>query len=625
MFRELVQYGEQLEGRNALPPIGFYAYGAPIHWVVHLRPSEAFLEKTELNIPRPYSGRTGNTEAHLLTDEAGYVFGLPDEKKQSTDAKVIKRSKEKLENFKQLIREFLESKTLKDKALKEAIELLLETLESERVQTDARFQEITSKQWISFQTDAGALAGLNLFEHEDAKRFWVEEMQRRTVNATPVFGECATCGKHRQLVYKIPLGVKLVGVTPLHSLNKDAFVSFRQKSEDSNIGICYQCADTASRAFNYLSGSEQHKRTLIFNSNKRDGLENQIALFWASTPGTATPEVQIGQQSLDADTLIAELALAIAEERPVEGKQRAEIAQLAQLLDSKWLIKDGVLQLSDIDFNLGILSPNVGRIALREWITVSLEQLKNNYAKYFKSARIVSSWGDNPKPFSVSTLVNAVESSNPNLSRSLLRTLMLGYDPPRDILERGVQAFRNPNVFNDQKHTKPLERAIARRLQQQLMSGIKLFLFYSKGEDMSELDPRYKTPAYLCGRLLSVLEEAQQRASGFSLNTTLVDRFYGAASTAPGTVFGNLLRLATIAHLSKAEVSNAILRFPGEDNPPRLGELLENIVAALSDVGGFPKTLTNLQQGEFALGFYQQRAAIRTTRPRKNKDEGAEQ
>ena len=356
-----------------------------------------------------------------------------------------------------------------------------------------------------------------------------------------------------------------------------------------------------------MSGSEQHKRTLIFNSNKRDGLENQIALFWASTPGTATPKVQIGQQLLDADTLIAELALVIAEKRPVEGEQKAEIAQLAQLLDSKWLIKDGVLQLSDIGFNLGILSPNVGRIALREWITVSLEQLKNNYAKYFKSARIVSSWGDNPKPFSVSTLVNAVESSNPNLSRSLLRTLMLGYAPPRDILERGVQAFRNPNVLQNPREA---------WRQHALMSGIKLYLFYGKGEDMSELNPRHQTQAYLCGRLLSVLEEAQQRASGFSLNTTLVDRFYGAASIAPGTVFGNLIRLSTTAHLPKV----------GKE----VNENAETVIAQLAEAGGFPKILTQLEQAEFALGFYHQRAHYRSNRKSKqqpspeSKIEGAE-
>jgi CRISPR-associated protein Csd1 len=362
MFRELVQYGEQLERQNKLPPVGFYGYGEPIHWVVHLRQEGSYLEKTELDIERPYCGRTGDTNAHLLTDEAGYVFGLLDEKKDSNDPKTIKRAAEKHANFKALVRGFLESSTLQSPELRQAIELMLEVLESKTLHSDQRFKDIESKQWISFQMDSGILVGQQLFEHEEAKHFWVQEMQRRTANDPPVFGECATCSQHKQMVSKIPLGVKLVGVTPLHSLNANAFVSYRSGFKGAHIGICFDCADTASRAFNFLSNSEQHKRTLVFNSKKRDGLENQFALFWASTPEVKA-QIEVGEKIFEFDDLIAELALAIADERPIEGKPKAEIAQLAQLLDTNWKIKDGILNLSDIGFNLGILSPNVFQLS----------------------------------------------------------------------------------------------------------------------------------------------------------------------------------------------------------------------------------------------------------------------
>ena len=56
-------------------------------------------------------------------------------------------------------------------------------------------------------------------------------------------------------------------------------------------------------------------------------------------------------------------------------------------------------------------------------------------------------------------------------------------------------------------------------------------------------------PAYLCGRLLALLEQAQAAALG-NPNTTLVDRFYGSASSTPASVFGLLLKNAQ-AHLSK--------------------------------------------------------------------------
>jgi CRISPR-associated protein Csd1 len=586
MFRELVQYGEQLEQQNKLPPIGFYGYSAPIHWVVHLTKEGAYLEKTELVIERPYSGRTGNTEAHLLTDEAGYVFGLLDEKKDSNDPKTIKRAAEKHTNFKSLTRFFLESSTLKNPDLRQAIELLLHVLDSKSLHSDPNFHKIESKHWISFQMEFGVLIGKHLFEHEEAKHFWVQEMQRRTANEPPVFGQCSTCGQQKQMVFKIPLGVKLVGVTPLHSLNSDAFVSYRSGFKGAHIGVCFDCADTASRAFNYLTNSEQHKRTLISSSDekKRDKLENQFALFWTSHPEQAA--LTVDEQTYDFDTLFASLAALIADEHPIEGKPKAVLAQLAQLLDAKWQIKDGLLNLSDIHFNLGILSPNIGRIALREWLSVSISQLKRNYANFINATRIVSSSGEPAKPFSVANLVNVTNSKNPNLSRGLLRTLMLGYAPPREILEHGVQMFRNPNTETCQ--------------QQVLMSGIKLYLFFKKEEDMSKLNLNHRTPAYLCGCLLAILEEAQQRASNFRLNKTLVDRFYGAASTAPGTVFGNLIRLATTGHLPKI----------GKE----VNEQIETVIANLDDVGGFPNILTQMEQAEFALGFYHQRASYRANR-----------
>jgi CRISPR-associated protein Csd1 len=171
---------------------------------------------------------------------------------------------------------------------------------------------------------------------------------------------------------------------------------------------------------------------------------------------------------------------------------------------------------------------------------------------------------------------------------------MLGYAPPREILERGVRMFRNPNVLQNSREA---------WRQQQLISGIKLYLFFKQEEDMSELNLENRSQAYLCGCLLAVLEEAQQRASDFRLNTTLVDRFYGAASSAPGTVFGNLMRSSTTGHLPKI----------GKE----VNEYIEIIISKLDDAGGFPKILTQIEQAEFALGFYHQRANYRANRKSK--------
>ena len=110
-------------------------------------------------------------------------------------------------------------------------------------------------------------------------------------------------------------------------------------------------------------------------------------------------------------------------------------------------------------------------------------------------------------------------------------------------------------------------------------------------------------PAYNCGRLLAVLEEAQRRASSNNLNATLVDRYYGGASTTPALTLGSLIRLAKTAHLPKLRKS---------------GRGSEGIELTMQEIthqfGGPDKLPTSLglrDQAAFALGYYHQRAEYR--------------
>jgi len=115
---------------------------------------------------------------------------------------------------------------------------------------------------------------------------------------------------------------------------------------------------------------------------------------------------------------------------------------------------------------------------------------------------------------------------------------------------------------------------------------------------MVQLQTERTEAAYHCGRLLAVLEQIQQAALGRNVNTTIVDRFYGTASTAPATVFGTLLGQAQ-PHLSKLRRSNR------ENAAYALQSRLEEVLLRLPN---FPRTLTLQDQALFALGYYHQRA-----------------
>ncbi len=113
---------------------------------------------------------------------------------------------------------------------------------------------------------------------------------------------------------------------------------------------------------------------------------------------------------------------------------------------------------------------------------------------------------------------------------------------------------------------------------------------------MVQLNATHPNAGYQCGRLLAVLEDIQRLAIP-GAKATIVDRYYGTASSAPIAVFSRLLRGAQ-PHLAKLERDRrgAWVALQG-----RMGEIMGRIST-------FPRTLTLEEQGLFALGYYHQRA-----------------
>lgn len=107
------------------------------------------------------------------------------------------------------------------------------------------------------------------------------------------------------------------------------------------------------------------------------------------------------------------------------------------------------------------------------------------------------------------------------------------------------------------------------------------------------LDPENSSPAYRLGRLFATLEKIQEEASP-GLNATIRERFYGAASSTPVSVFTTLLRLKN-HHLAKLTNRGRAINFE---------RLIGEIMGGLAD---FPRHLTLPDQGRFAIGYYHQR------------------
>lgn len=112
------------------------------------------------------------------------------------------------------------------------------------------------------------------------------------------------------------------------------------------------------------------------------------------------------------------------------------------------------------------------------------------------------------------------------------------------------------------------------------------------------LNAEHPDPAYQCGRLLAVLAKLQQAALG-DVGSGVVQRYYPAFSQAPALYLGRLV----------GNARNHLGKLPSLAERDRFERHLEEIHCRLRDAA--PATLGLEGQGLFALGYYQQLAALR--------------
>jgi CRISPR-associated protein Csd1 len=105
-------------------------------------------------------------------------------------------------------------------------------------------------------------------------------------------------------------------------------------------------------------------------------------------------------------------------------------------------------------------------------------------------------------------------------------------------------------------------------------------------------------PAYLCGRVLALMDKIHNAAHGKSTASSPAGRYYGSASSTPALVFPRLCKLARI-HLEKIENKGWAYNLDRD---------LTGLVSKFSAQASWPRTLSLEDQGRFAIGFYYERA-----------------
>lgn len=566
LLPKLTEYAK----RRDLPPIGYKR--GQVSWIIDLDSSGKLFSNPpiylgDLNsktrgvtrtIP-DVGNRSSNIIANLLVDKAEYSLGMP------RDAKTNRRH----QRFVELVKKCAES--TKEPSVV-AVDRFLDDFQRGMLQIPS---EMKPGDVVAFRVD-----GVYPVDIDGVQKFWGEEFWARAMkekeeeeSATQEMGEgesnvvlnemqCLICGKMAVPVprhpFKIPgiPGGKAKG-NALISANFPAAYSYGQ-AESRISPCCKKCVE------NYSKGAID----LVRDDNSSIRIGPLRYVFWTREESTFSP---------------------------VSLLSNPEPEDVKRLLESVYH-GSGLSELEANRFYATAFSASGGRVVVRDWVDTTVADAQRNLARHFVLQNIVDAYGGEGRPLSLYALADATvplrnnkpdrKQLNPNVGKVLLRLAF-----KQDILPMWLLFQVVKRNHAEQGVTYP--RA----------SLIKMVLLSQKSnveEDfMVKLDPDIQDPAYLCGRLLAVLEEIQKAAIP-SAGATIVDRFYGTASSAPASVFGRLLRGAQF-HLGK-------LRRDKPGYHTALERRLEEVQSGLST---FPRTLTLEQQGLFALGYYHQRAADR--------------
>ena len=259
----------------------------------------------------------------------------------------------------------------------------------------------------------------------------------------------------------------------------------------------------------------------------------------------------------------------------------------------------------NMKFNILGLSPGGGsRISVRYWKTGTIKEFAIHIKQYFEDFKIVKSPKE-PEYYWIRRILETLavqgdyEKTPPNLAGAFIKSILEGTPYPATLLQAAIRRIHAGIKKKGKGGTEVVER-VTPEIAATLKACMNRHYQFNPNKNYKEvtmaLDKAQPSIGYQLGRLFAVLERIQEAASP-GLNATIRDRFYGAASTTPVTVFSRLLNLQK-HHSAKIAERGKVIFFEN-----LLGEIIGNIT-------DFPSHLSLHEQGLFSIGYYHQRQAF---------------
>lgn len=521
------------------------------------------------------SGSKSYEKTFLLWDHIGYLFQYPE-----SDEKTPKQHKTWLDSLNSLPDELKED---------EGVVAVLNFYRSsslDAVKADSNWNECTK---IKSCNMTFRLTGDKI--PVPCRSVIQEYIRTSTAEATNNIKEDKSCIIARCLVTgSIGEIARTHGRTPINKDTK-SFVSFQKNSGYDSYGKeqGYNAPVCKSAEFAYTTALN----TLLKSKISRMQIGDAATVVWAekdSALETGIVDVLEGNIDIFGESL--------------KDNPDRKVKEVRSLFES---IRNGTLPADSENTRFYVLglSPNKARISVRFWIVDTVAGMGRKIVQHFKDLRIVHCPRDKDTlslfRLLVSTAVRGKsENIPPNLSGETMRAILGGLPYPQTLLQAVVR--RNRAEQNVTYARASLLKACINR-QTRFKNP------QNKEELKMSLDTSNTNIGYRLGRLFATLEKIQTERytqnGGKSPNSTIRDRFYGAASGTPVAVFSNLMRLKN-HHLAKLENQGRRINF-------------ERLIAEIMDaVEDFPSHLPLADQGRFAIGYYHQNQDFYTKKENKS-------
>ena len=566
----LARHYERLHARGEAPPYGFsrerIAYAIVLSDAGEAVTVSPLPERsgnapgpTDCEVPHPVR-RTSKPLANFLWDKTGYVFGV---KRDPATRRPCRAHRE-------------------HHTFRELHETLLSDTDDEGLRALLRFLRAWDPNDYGALPHAEGMLGLNVIFRLDGDEQWLHERPAaiavwadHLARVQPPRGVCLITGARGPIALVHPAvkgvrGTHAAGAS-LVTFNLDTFESYG-KTQGANAPISIQAAFAYSSALNAL---------LAFDSRRRIRIGEMTVVFWAEAAGDE-------RSASEAERL---LSGAMAEP-PADAQAASAVALTLEAIARGEPLGDRTPELPPgTRLHILGLAANVGRLSMRLWHVNTLGAFARRLVEHWDDLRIEPSpW---PEPPAARRLLyetarqRKADRIPPTLGPALLRAILNGTRYPRTLLGAVIARIRA------EKAVTGAQAAICRAC---LARDHRLG--FEREDAPVSLDRDEMHPAYRLGRLFAVYERVQRAALG-AVNAGIRDRFYGAASATPASVFPLLARKCThhLATLHRAE------------HRRRLAHWYEREIDAILDGVGtaFPRSLRLEDQGRFALGYHHQR------------------